>query len=58
MYNLIILIKLIIINNNFSKTSWSLWQYYWVEKTLTDPGAIDNVPDNSAPFKVIQKLIG
>ena len=50
--------NLIECSNNFSKRSWSLWQYYWVEKTLTDPGAIDNVSDNSAPFKVIQKLIG
>ena len=58
MYNLIILIKLIIINNNFSKTSWSLWQYYWVEKTLTDPGAIHNVSGNYLPFKFIQKLTG
>ena len=50
--------NLIEYSNNFSKRSWSLWQYYWVEKTLTDPGAIDNVSGNSAPFKFIQKLTG
>ena len=50
--------NLIEYSDNYSKTPGRLWQYYRDEPTLTDPGAIDNFPGNSASFKFKQKLIG
>ena len=48
--------NLIEYSNNYSKTSVSLWQYYRDESSLTDAGALDNVPGNSASFKIKQKV--
>ena len=45
-------------NDNYSKTSGSLWQYYRDEPALTDAGTFDTFPDNSASFKYKQKLTG
>ena len=50
--------NLIEYSDNYSKTPGRLWQYYRGEPTLTDPGAIDNFPGNSASFKFKQKLTG
>ena len=48
--------NIIAYSNNYSKTSVSLWQYYRDESSLTDAGALDNVPGNSASFKFKQKV--
>ena len=40
MYNLIKYI------NNYSKTSGSLWQYYWDEPFIDNNGAIIDIPDD------------
>ena len=45
-------------NDNYSKTSGSLWQYYRDEPALTDAGTFDTFPGNSASFKYKQKLTG
>ena len=50
--------NLIEYNDNYSKTSGSLWQYYRDEPALTNAGAPDNFPDNNASFKYKQKLTG
>ena len=42
--------NLIKYNNDISKTSGRLWQYYRDEPTLTDAGTLDNFPGNSASF--------
>ena len=38
-------------SDNYSHTSGGLWQYYRDEPALTDAGALDNFPANSALFK-------
>ena len=50
MYNLIEYIE------NYSKTSGSLQQYYSNKWALTDTGAVDNFPGNSALLKFKQKM--
>ena len=45
-------------SNNYSKTSESLWQYYRDQPVLTNAGALDNFPVNSAWFKFEQKTTG
>ena len=42
-------------SHNYSKTSGSLWQYYRHEPALTNAGAPDNFPGNSASFKYNKK---
>ena len=46
--------NLIQYNDNYSKTSGSLWQYYRSEPTLTDASTIANfhAADNSASFAI------
>ena len=50
--------NLIEYNNNYSKTSGSLWHYYRDETALTDAGVPHNFPGNSASFKYKQKITG
>ena len=50
--------NLIEYNNNYSKTSGSLWQYCRDEPALTNAGAVANFPGNSASFKFKQKVAG
>ena len=50
--------NLIEYSDNYSKTSGSLWQHYRDEPALTNAGALDNFPANSASFKFKQKIIG
>ena len=45
-------------NNNYSKTSRSLWQYYRDEPALNDAVALGNFPGNSPSFKFKQKITG
>ena len=45
-------------NDNYSKTSGSLWLFYKDEPALTDAGAIKKFPDNSISFKYKQKITG
>ena len=47
-------------NDNYSKTSRSLWQYYRNEPALTDADAIANfhAAHNSALYKFKQKITG
>ena len=45
-------------SNNYSKTSGSLWQYCRDQPALTNAGALDNLPVNSAWFKFEQKIAG
>ena len=45
-------------SNNYSKISGRLWQYYRDETALTNAGAVDNFPRNSALFKFKQKITG
>ena len=42
-------------NDNYSKTSGSLWQYYRDEPALDNAGTLVNFPGNSASFKFKQK---
>ena len=50
--------NLIEYSDNYSETSGSLWQYYRDELTLTDAGAVDIFPGNSASSKFKLKTIG
>ena len=43
---------------NYSKKSERSWQYYRDEPALTNAGALDTFPDNSALFKFKQKITG
>ena len=45
-------------NDNYSKTSRSLWLFYKDEPALTDAGAIKKFPDNSISFEYKQKITG
>ena len=45
-------------SDNYSKTSVSLWQCYRDKAVLSDAGALDNFPTNSASFKFKQKVTG
>ena len=45
-------------SNNYSKTSRSLCQCYRNEPSLTNAGALDNFPGNSALFKFKQSIAG
>ena len=45
-------------SNYYSKTSGSLWQYYRDKPALTDAGALNDFPGNSASFKFKQKITG
>ena len=48
-------------NNNYSKTSGSLWQFYRDETFINDNGAIADFPadkNNSASFKYKTKITG
>ena len=45
-------------SSNYSKTSGSLWQYYRHKLLLTNSGALENYPGNSALFKFKQKVTG
>ena len=45
-------------SNKNSTTPGSLWQFYRDESDLTDGGALDNFPANSALFKFKQKITG
>ena len=55
-----VMYNLIKYNDNYSKTSGSLWQCYRDEPALTGAGAITtiSVADNSASFKFRQKITG
>ena len=46
------LYNLIEYNDNDSKTSGSLWQYYRDEPALTDACIINNFPTNSVSFNI------
>ena len=46
--------NLIEYNDNYSKISGSLWQYYRDEQSLNDDTVINNFPGNSASFKFKQ----
>ena len=50
--------NLIEYSDNFSRTSLSLWQYYWDEPVLTNAGAIPNfhAADNNASCKFKDKI--
>ena len=48
--------NLIEYSDNYSKTSGRLWQYYRDEPALTNVGALDNFPGNSALFKFKQNI--
>ena len=53
--------NLIKYNDNYSKTSGRLWQYYRDEPFLNDSGAIAGFPadnNNSAQFKFKRKIVG
>ena len=45
-------------SNNYSKRSWSLWQYYRDKPVLDDNGNIIDFTDNSTSdsFKVKEKI--
>ena len=45
-------------SDNYSETSGSLWQCYRDKAVLSDVGALDNFPANSASFKFKQKVTG
>ena len=50
--------NLIEFSGSYSKTSGGLWQYYRDEQALTDIATLDVFPDNSALFKLKQKITG
>ena len=50
--------NLIEFSGSYSKTSGGLWQYYRDEQALTDIATLDIFPDNSALFKLKQKITG
>ena len=50
--------NLIEFSSSYSKTSGGLWQYYRDEQALTDIATLDVFPDNSALFKLKQKITG
>ena len=53
--------NLIEYNNNYLKTSGSLWQYYRNEPYLDDNGTIADFPaenNNTASFKFKTKIVG
>ena len=56
----ILMYNLIEYNDNYSKTSWSLWQYYRHETALNAAGGIANFPDDNsgASFKFKQVITG
>ena len=45
-------------SDNYSKPLGSLWKYYRDDPALTDDGAIDHLPGNSASFKSKVKITG
>ena len=50
--------NLVEFSGSYSKTSGGLWQYYRDEQALTDIATLDVFPDNSALFKLKQKITG
>ena len=50
--------NLIEFSGSYSKTSGGLWQYYRDEQAWTDIATLDVFPDNSALFKLKQKITG
>ena len=50
--------NLIEFSGSYSKTSGGLWQYYRDEQALNDIATLDVFPDNSALFKLKQKITG
>ena len=45
-------------NDNYLKTSGSLWKHYRDESSLNDVGVINNSPGNSASLKFKSKVTG
>ena len=50
--------NLIEYSDDYSKTTGRLWKYYRDEPALTNAGALDSFPGNSASFKFKQKITG